>query len=52
MYAIPNGFRNRATSLHISKFVDKKEILHTLSNTSMYFSSDKVGTVGHGVLIV
>jgi hypothetical protein len=42
---IPNGFRDRAISLYSSKIVDKKEILRTVSNTGIYFSSDKVGTV-------
>jgi hypothetical protein len=45
MYPIPNGFRNRAISLYSSKIVNKKEILHTVSNTGIYCSSDKVGTV-------
>jgi hypothetical protein len=47
MYAcpIPNGFRDRATSLDSSKIVDNKEILRTVSNTRIYCSSDKVGTV-------
>jgi hypothetical protein len=35
----------RVISLYSSKIVDKKEILHTVSNTGNYFSSDKVGTV-------
>jgi hypothetical protein len=35
MCPIPNG----------SKTVDKKEILRTVSNTGIYCSSDKVGTV-------
>jgi hypothetical protein len=30
---IPNSFRDRAISLYSSKTVDKKEILHTVSNT-------------------
>jgi hypothetical protein len=29
----PNGFRDRVTSLYSSKIVDKKEILHTVSNS-------------------
>jgi hypothetical protein len=41
----PNGFRDRAISLYSSKIVDKKEILRTASNTCIYQSSDKVGTV-------
>jgi hypothetical protein len=42
---IPNGFRDKATSLYSSKIVDRKEILCTVSNTDIYCSSDKVGTV-------
>jgi hypothetical protein len=38
-------FRDRATSLYSSKIVDKKEILRAVSNTGIYCSSDKVGTV-------
>jgi predicted transport protein len=45
MCPIQNGFRDRAISLHSSKIVDEKEILHTVSNTGIYCSSDKVGTV-------
>jgi hypothetical protein len=45
MCPIPNGSRDRAISLWRSKFVDKKEIIHTVSNTGNYCSSDKVGTV-------
>jgi hypothetical protein len=45
MCPIPNGFRDRAISLYRSKTVDKKEILHTVSDTSIYCSSDKDGTV-------
>jgi hypothetical protein len=44
MCPIPNGFRDRAISLYSSKTVDKKEILHTVSNTGIYCSSEKVGT--------
>jgi hypothetical protein len=44
-FPILNGFRNRGISLYSSKIVDKKEILRTVSNTSVYCSSDKVGTV-------
>jgi hypothetical protein len=44
MCPIPNGFRDKAISLYSSKIVDKKEMLHTVSNTGIYFSSDKVGT--------
>jgi hypothetical protein len=42
---IPNGFRDRAISMYSSKTVAKKEILRTVSNTAIYCSSDKVGTV-------
>jgi hypothetical protein len=47
MYMCPilNDFRGRAISRYISKIVDKKEILRTVSNTGIYYSSDKVGTV-------
>jgi hypothetical protein len=45
MCPIPNGFRDRAISLYSSKIVDKKEILRTDSNTGIYCSSYKVGTV-------
>jgi hypothetical protein len=45
MCPIPNGFRDRTISLYSSKIVDKKQILHTVSNTGIYRSSDKVGTV-------
>jgi hypothetical protein len=45
MYPIPNGFRDRAISLRSSKIVDMEEILRTASNTGIYCSSDKVGTV-------
>jgi hypothetical protein len=45
MCAIPNGFRDRAIALYSSKIVDKKEILRTVSNTGIYCSTDKVGTV-------
>jgi hypothetical protein len=31
--------------LYSSKIVDKKEILRTVSNSGIYCSSDKVGTV-------
>jgi hypothetical protein len=39
---IPNGFRDRAISLYNSKIVDKKEILRTVSNTGIYYASDKL----------
>jgi hypothetical protein len=42
---ILNGFRDRAISLYGPKIVDKEEILRTVSNTGIYFSSDKLGTV-------
>jgi hypothetical protein len=45
VYPIPNGFCDRAVSLYSSKTVDKKEVLHTVSNTGIYCSSDKVGTI-------
>jgi hypothetical protein len=45
MCPIPIGFRDRDISLYSSKIVDKKEILLTVSNTGIYFSSEKVGTV-------
>jgi hypothetical protein len=45
MCPIPNGLRDRAISLYSSKIVDKKEILRTGSNTGIYFTRDKVGTV-------
>jgi hypothetical protein len=45
MCPIPNGFRDTAISLYSSKIVDMKEILRTVSNTGIYCSSDKVGTV-------
>jgi hypothetical protein len=45
MCLIPNGFQDRAISLYSSKTVDKKEILHTVSNTGIYCSSDKVRAV-------
>jgi hypothetical protein len=45
MCPIPNGFRDIAISLCSSKVVDKKEILRTVSDTGIYCSSDKVGTV-------
>jgi hypothetical protein len=45
MCPIPNGFRDRAISLHSSEIPDKKERLRTVSNTGIYCSSDEVGTV-------
>jgi hypothetical protein len=41
----PNSFRDTAISLYSSEIVDKKEILHTVSNTGIYCSRDQVGTV-------
>jgi hypothetical protein len=41
MCPIPNGFRDRA----VSKIVDKIESLRTVSNTGIYCSGNKVGTV-------
>jgi hypothetical protein len=43
--SIPNGFRIGAISLYSSETVDKKEILRSVSNTGIYCSGDKVGTV-------
>jgi hypothetical protein len=45
MCFIPNGFRDKVFSLYSSKIVDRKEILRTISNTVIYYSSEKVGTV-------
>jgi len=47
MRPILNGFRDRAIWMYNCKIVDKKEILHlrTVSNTGIYCSSDRVGTV-------
>jgi hypothetical protein len=45
MCPIPNCSPDRALSLYGSRTVDKKEILRTDSDTGIYFSSDKVGTV-------
>jgi hypothetical protein len=45
VYPIPNCFRDGVISLYSSKIVDKKEILHTLSNNRIYCSSERVGTV-------
>jgi hypothetical protein len=44
MHPIPNSSRDRGMSLYSSTTVDKKEILRTVSNTIIYYSSDKVGT--------
>jgi hypothetical protein len=45
LYMYMCGFRDRDILLYSSKIVDKKEILHTVSNTGIYCSSDKVGRV-------
>jgi hypothetical protein len=45
MCTIPNGFRDKFILLYSSKIVDKKETLHTVSNTAIYCSSDKFGAV-------
>jgi hypothetical protein len=45
MCTIPNSFRDRVISLYSSKILGEKEILRTVSNASIYCSSDKVGTV-------
>ena len=44
---IPNTFRDTAIRMYNLKIVDKKEILRvrTVSNTAIYCSSDRVGTV-------
>jgi hypothetical protein len=43
-------FRDGAVSLNSSKIVDKKEILHTVSNTNIYCLSDKSSTVNINAL--
>jgi len=47
MCPIPNGFRDRAIWMYYRKIVDRKDILsvRTVSNTGIYCSSDRVGTV-------
>jgi len=47
MCPIPSGFRDRAIWMYNRKIVEKKEILRvrTVSNTGIYCSSDRVGTV-------
>jgi hypothetical protein len=45
MCPIPNSFRERVISLYSSKIVDKEQVLRTVSNAGIYYSSDKVGTV-------
>jgi len=44
---IPIGFRDRTIGMCNRKIVDKKEILRvrTVSNTGIYCSNDRVGTV-------
>jgi hypothetical protein len=45
MCPIPNRVRGGAVSLYSYRIVRKKEILRSVSNTGIYCSSDKVGTV-------
>jgi hypothetical protein len=45
MCTIPKIFRDTIISLYISKIVHKKEILRTVSDTGIYCSNEKVGTV-------
>jgi hypothetical protein len=45
MCPIPNGFRYSDFSLYSSEIFDKKKILRNVSNTGIYHSSGKVGTV-------
>jgi hypothetical protein len=45
MCPIPSSLRDRVISLYSSKIVDKKELLRTVYNTSIYCSSEKIGTV-------
>jgi hypothetical protein len=47
MCPIQNGFRDRTISVYSSTTVDKKEILRTVSNTSIYeyCASEKAGTL-------
>jgi len=47
MCPIPNGFRGRAIRMYNLKIVYKKDILRvrTISNTGIYCSSDRIGTV-------
>jgi hypothetical protein len=44
MCPIPNGFRDRAILLYSSR-IDNKEILRTVSDSGIYCSSEKDGTV-------
>jgi hypothetical protein len=48
MCPMPNSFRDKAISLYRSKIVDKKEILRTVSNTGIYYSSDRILTFPPG----
>jgi len=47
MCRISNGFRDRDIWMYNRKIVYKKEVLRvrTVSNTGIYCSSDRVGTV-------
>jgi len=45
MWPILNSFQDRDISLYSCKIVDKKEILCTVSDTSIYCTSGKVGIV-------
>jgi hypothetical protein len=45
MCPTPIDFRDRATSLYSYKIVDKKEILHTVSNTGICSSSENIGNI-------
>jgi hypothetical protein len=47
MYICPisNGFRDTAISLYSFKIIDEKDILRTVSNICIWYSSDKVGRV-------
>ena len=47
MCPTPNGFHDRAIWMYNRKIVDRKEIVRvrTVSNTSIYCSSHRVGTV-------
>jgi hypothetical protein len=45
MCPIAKRFRNRAIWKYSCQIVNKKEILPTVSNTVIYCSTDKAGTV-------
>jgi len=47
MCPVPNGFRDRTVRMYNRKIVDKEEKLRVrvVSNTGIYCSSDRVGTV-------